>query len=1721
MSFDFHALERLCQLVGIAGEYTDIWGKPHRISDATRFALLQEMGVIRDPGDVPAALKEREERPWRRGLDPAVVVRQGATPYAIAYRCPESAAARPHRWTLTLEDGETCSGEFQPAQLAHRAQRDIDGTRYVEVIFQWHERLPLGYHRFSILMPGEKSRDRGSRAQVTTSLIVAPERCYLPAALEGEGRVWGPALQLYALRSARNWGIGDFTDLKNAIEIVGRTGAGVVGLNPLHALFPHNPHHKSPYSPSSRLFLNLLYLDVEAVPEFSECAPARALVEDPQFQARLRALRAAELVDYPGVAELKRQVLELVFAHFLERHLCTDTERGRAFRQYRQAQGEALERFAAYHALQEHFHAQDPDVWGWPVWPAEYRDPASAAVQRFIESHGERITYYAWLQWLADQQLAACGLCSWTLGLGVGLYQDLAVSVDRAGAEAWAWQDLYALGASIGAPPDDFNLHGQDWGLPPLIPERLTESAYAPFIAVLRANMRHAGALRIDHVMGLMRLFWVPSGAKPVDGCYVYYPFHDLLGILALESQRNRCMVVGEDLGTVPDEVRAALGPSGVLSYRLLLFEREQDGSFKPPAAYPAQSLVSASTHDLPTLKGFWLGHDLDLRASLQLFTTEEARAQQIVNRAQDRARLLWVLEREGLLPPGLSVDPVSAPEMTPELVLAIHAYLARSPAKVMMVQMEDVFGQLEQVNLPGTLDQHPNWQRKLPLNLEEWNADPRFTATAEVLKRERGAGAHPKEEPFAPGRPEATPIIPRATYRLQLNREFTFAHAAELVPYLAALGISHVYCSPYLKARPGSLHGYDIIDHTALNPEIGSEEDFERFVEALKSHRMGQMLDMVPNHMGVMGADNGYWLDVLENGPASASAHVFDIDWEPAKDELQGKVLVPVLGDQYGKVLERGELKLAFDAERGEFSIWYHEHRFPVDPREYPRILLHNVERLDARLKPDDPDLLEYKSLATAFQHLPARNQTDPEKLAERSRDKEIHKRHLAALVRRSPDIAWFIEEVVRELNGTPGDPLSFDPLHQLLEAQAYRLAYWRVASDEINYRRFFDINDLATLRMENPEVFEFTHRRVLELLNAGKVDALRIDHPDGLFDPVEYFRRLQYRRAHIPPPSAEPEGEAPFRSTYVVVEKILGSEERLPESWPVHGTTGYDFMNLVGGLFLDPAAGARLERFYRAFTRESDSFDEILYQSKRLIMRTALAGELNVLANQLNRISEGDRNTCDFTLNALRYALREIVACFPVYRTYIAPGTATDEDRRYIHQAVEAAKRRSQAGDVSVFDFVRDVMLTDIAEGKSEAYRRQVMAFAMKLQQYTAPVTAKGMEDTSFYIYNRLISLNEVGGDPRRFGVTPLAFHRANRERQRSWPHTLLATSTHDNKRSEDVRARLSVLSEIPEEWRAKVLRWQRLNRPHKRKLELIRAPSPNDEYFLYQTLVGAWPLEELDEAGLAAFRERIKATMLKAIREAKVHTSWINPNQAYEEAMQAFVTALLAPGSGNPFLDEFLPFHRKVSRLGLLNSLSQVLLKFTVPGVPDLYQGNELWDFSLVDPDNRRPVDYGRRAALLAQIRQAASGDPSVLADYVAELYEKIDDGRLKLYFTWKSLALRAERESLFRDGRYLPLRVTGPRADHVIAYARSHGDATVAVAVTRWFAKLNANVVKPVGDAWIDTVVEAPGPGKWFNVLTGEHVPAHQTGEKAWLLAGPALFRTIPWAVLVPA
>ncbi|HYC49289.1 MAG TPA: 4-alpha-glucanotransferase, partial [Burkholderiales bacterium] len=1178
---DSDALDALSQLYGVASGYTDIWGKTQRASDETRLALLRALGAFDEREDLEAARRAQETRPWRSVLPPVAVFREEANPYRLTLHFRKRDREATYRWIFELEGAETRRGEFRPSQLRELDARTIDGEAYIAVAFDWNDRLPLGYHRYRLEGPGIA---RGE----WLSFIVGPERCYLPPALVRGARVWGPAVQLYSVRSERNWGVGDFTDLKSVVEQWGTRGAGVVGVNPLHALFPHNPAHASPYSPSSRLFLNVIYIDVEAVPDTRESAEALAAMQGAHFQSALKGARSTELVDYPAVAGLKLPLLELAYRHFRKAHLEENTDRGRAFRAFQDAGGERLRRQALFEALQEHFHREDRSIWGWPKWPEAYRRPDSPEVAGFAKTHPERIELYEYLQWNAALQLQSAGARAVELGYGVGVYQDLAISIDRGGAESWANQDVYAVGASVGAPPDEVNLKGQNWGLPPLRPEALKATRYEAFIETLRAVMRYSGALRIDHVMGLYRLYWIPPGASAAEGAYVCYPFDDLITILALESCRNECMVIGEDLGTVPDEVRAGLARARVMSYRLLMFERTAEGEYKAPTEYPADALVAVSTHDLATLKGFWEGYDLEVRQTLDLFPSEEIRKQYVLNRTQERARLVLALEREGLLAEG-QVNPVGSP-MTPELALAVHAYLARTPSRLMVVQPEDVLEAIEQANMPGTVEEQPNWRRKLPLTLEAIERDERFTSTTETLARVR-----PRPRPLA-ARPGGSPArVPRCTYRLQLNAEFTFRDATALIPYLARLGVSHVYCSPYLRARAGSRHGYDIIDHNALNPEIGTPDEFEQFVTRLREHDMGHILDMVPNHMGVMGADNAWWLDVLENGPASFYADFFDIEWTPVNPVLQNKVLLPVLGDQYGIVLERGELELKFLRDSGELSVFYYDHRFPIDPREYPRVLEGALKGLSAAEIPQEAHA-ELASLCASFGHLPPREDTEEARRTERQRDKEVRKRQLARLAAEHTAIARAIEREVSDLDA--------ERLHELLEAQAYRLSSWRVAADEINYRRFFDINDLAALRMENEHVFEATHRFVLALAAGGKLDGLRIDHPDGLYDPDQYFRRLQNRYAQLAGVDLEPsEDGRPARPLYVVIEKIAASHEKLPESWAVHGTSGYRYAVLVNGVLVDTDAADEMERIYRSFVADAPDYAQAVYDGKRAI--------------------------------------------------------------------------------------------------------------------------------------------------------------------------------------------------------------------------------------------------------------------------------------------------------------------------------------------------------------------------------------------------------------------------------------------------------------------------------------------------------------------------------------
>jgi (1->4)-alpha-D-glucan 1-alpha-D-glucosylmutase len=851
------------------------------------------------------------------------------------------------------------------------------------------------------------------------------------------------------------------------------------------------------------------------------------------------------------------------------------------------------------------------------------------------------------------------------------------------------------------------------------------------------------------------------------------------------------------------------------------------------------------------------------------------------------------------------------------------------------------------------------------------------------------------------------------ATYRVQFHREFGFAEAAAIADYLAELGISHLYASPYLQAAPGSTHGYDVVNHQRVNAELGGTEGHAKLRAALDEHGLGQVLDVVPNHMAIGGRANPWWWDVLENGPSSCYAAYFDVEWDPPESRLRNTVLLPVLGDHYGRVLEAGEIRL--EHEGASFIIRYHDHFFPVSPRALDTLLAAAAERCGSD---------ELAFIADACARLPPSTATDRAAVYRRHRDKEVLRAQLERLCEEQPRIAAALDEVTAGINADA------DRLDALLERQNYRLAFWRAAGRELGYRRFFDINTLVGLRTEDERVFAETHGLILEWLANSALDGVRVDHPDGLRDPQQYFERL-----HRACPRA-----------WIVAEKILEPGERLPDSWPVAGTTGYDFIYRLSNLFVDPAGEAPLTDFYAEFTGEPTDFAAVVRDKKHLVLREILGSDLNRLTALFVEICERNRRHRDYTRHELHEALRELMACFPVYRTYVRAeaGQVTTDDARTITQAIETAKAYRPDLDDDLFDFFRDIMLLKV-RGELET------ELVMRFQQLTGPVMAKSVEDTAFYCFNRLVSLNEVGGDPGRFGLSPDEFHAASADAQARWSRSMLASSTHDTKRSEDVRARIHLLSEIPDQWSNAVWRWAKLNERHKRD----GFPDRNAEYLLYQTLVGAWPIET----------QRAVAYMEKASREAKMHTSWTQPNAPYETALRAFVEAILNDSEFNAELDAFV---RPLIEPGRINSLAQLLLKLTAPGIPDFYQGTELWDLSLVDPDNRRPVDYDLRRRLLSELDRTKP----------EEIWARIEDGLPKLWVTRQTLKLRQELLLFAPEDNYRALACRGAKSSHAVVFAR--GDRAVTV-VPRLVLKL--------GREWGDTNVEFP-PGRWRNVFTDE-------------------------------
>lgn len=927
---------------------------------------------------------------------------------------------------------------------------------------------------------------------------------------------------------------------------------------------------------------------------------------------------------------------------------------------------------------------------------------------------------------------------------------------------------------------------------------------------------------------------------------------------------------------------------------------------------------------------------------------------------------------------------------------------------------------------------------------------------------------------------------IPTATYRIQFTADFGFNAAQNIAGYLAKLGISDLYASPIFKARAGSSHGYDVVDPTQLNPELGTQESFDTLVETLKQHQMGWLQDIVPNHMAY-DSQNKWLMDVLENGPNSNYVEYFDIAWNAPFETNQDAILVPLLGDFYGACLENGEIQLKYD-ENG-LSVNYYSLSIPLRLESYATFLRYNLGQLARTLGRNHPTFIRLLGILYMLKNVP------PEIAGQQRQDQsKFVKGLLWELYTDQANIKNFIDSNLQTFNGEKGNPDSYNLLDALLTEQFFRLSYWKVGAEEMNYRRFFTVNELISMKVEELKVFNATHDLIFRLLNEGKITGLRVDHIDGLYDPTQYLQRLREKAG----------------DTYITVEKILQPGEELPKIWDIQGTSGYDYLNFVNSVFCKLSEQETFDQIYAEFNRQGMSFEELAIEKKRLILDRNLAGDLDNLATILKKVGSKNRYSNDFTINGLKQALVAVLIRFPIYRTYTNEDGLLELDRPYIQSVIESAKEHTPFLQ-NELNFIEKLLLLDYESVLTPTEKAQWLYLVMRIQQYTGPLMAKGVEDTTLYVYNRLLSLNEVGGAPERFGISQAEFHEFNQKRQEHWTHTMNATSTHDTKRGEDGRARLNVLSEIPEEWHQQVQTWSKLNHHCKQRVKGAIMPDRNDEYAFYQTLVGAYPFAEEE---IKDFVSRVKDYVLKAIREAKIHTTWLRPNSVYETAFTSFVDAVLDPSQENLFLQSFLAFQKRVATYGIFNSLSQTLLKIVSPGVPDFYQGGELWDLSLVDPDNRRPVNFELRQTYLEDIQRKAQTDRPGL---IAELLRTKEDGRIKLFVITEALKARSAYLKIFQQGTYVPLEVTGKFADHIIAFVRQQGDQTILVIVPRFLTNLIQPDEYPLGkQVWADTTLKLPSnvTNSWQNGLTNQTI---QTTDES-LLIGQAL-EQFPVALLI--
>lgn len=1523
-------------------------------------------------------------------------------------------------------------------------------------------------------------------------LLILPNRGFMPPSVQNQSHFWGLRTQLSALRSARNWGVGDLTDLYTLVESTSRLGAQAVFMMPLADTASAYGLAHLPYLASHRNFLHIAYLDVERIDEFEQCDIARQQVRSSDFQQLLHRMQEQETVDWPAICGAKRNIVELLYQHFVDHEFPHHTLRARRFNEFLHHGGSELYQYCLFQALQEQLQQEGLPA-DWRRWPDALQQTYSDQVAERATTLQPRIGFYQYLQWQLTEQYRRIGKLMWESSSTLGLIPTLSLSLAPNSAEVWAEGELYARAFHLAPECSSLRLTAAAAAMQPWV---LRQRHYQPLYQLLSQSMINAGAVLLTDLSALLQPRWQYNEHPDAAPISLTTDISTLIGVIADASHQHHCLVIIDDQPQWSNELRAALLDADFLLYNSLQ-QQYNEQTFPRYNDLLAQSVVTFAADYEPTLKGFWSGADLTVQGEAPLPAEQR---QHYLERATARTALLLALDEAQLLPASLQRHLLGDQDYPASLTHAVYQFLSSSPARWVAVNLADLFGSIYQPGLPLTDGPELAASHKYPQPIERLFDSEPVWQIAEMLSN---------RTPQTSGTIRATesPLdstqVPRATYRMQLQPSFTLADAQQQLGYLQQLGISHLYTSPLLEARSGSQHGYDVTNHTRINPEIGGDAAFDVLHHSLCEHDMGLLLDIVPNHMVVMGSANQWWQDVLENGPASIYADYFDIEWQPLNEALHNKVLIPVLGERYGQILVNRELALHAELASGQFYIRYYDHTFPLDPSTLPAVINYQLTQLEAAIGASSPQMAELNALLDALAMLPPSTSLEDSIRLNRRNNAMVHKKRLAQLCQENNVIAQYLQSSIDAINDEP----DLATLHLLLEQQNYRLAYWRTASDEINYRRFFDINELAGLRMENYRAFEDAHRYIFNLIEQEKVQGIRIDHSDGLNNPSQYFQWLAKR--FTTPLST--------RWLYIVTEKILAPHEPLPDTWPIDGTSGYDYLFLINGLMVDYRAQNILDSCYKHFIGYASDYEQLLYLNKKRVMDSALASELNMLAKRLSRLLQQSPMTRDFPQSLIREALKEVIACFPVYRTYIHTQTLSQQDSEYLDVAIALARRRAQFDDRSIFDVLHQVFALELPQHASEIPRKALLDVVMSWQQLTSPVMAKGAEDTSFYLYNRLVSLNEVGAEPTVFGIEPEEYHCRNQQRALQLPHTMLCTSTHDTKRSEDVRCRIAALSELADTWQEHIHRWHHDNvQFHLTQTKDSGVPSANDCYLLYQTLLGTWPLDlSFEREDREVYIQRIQEYMIKAAREAKQNTNWLNPDEQYETALTTFSHSCIC-AENQLFQQSFLPFLRRVIRLGMCNSLSTVVLKYCAPGVPDLYQGNELWDYSLVDPDNRRPVDYALRKQWLSTVTEAYAQQPR--STFLAELLATADDGRIKLFLTWLLLQLRLKHSALFCDGTYDTLSLSGTFTRQAVVSRRRNEAMQLVVVAPRLVAALSEHEQVPewpLGPLWQDTELqpEEQDDDELLNILDG----------KSYRLTQPlplsTLLQEFPWAVLI--